>query len=193
VLEIGCGTGLLSFTLAPHVHSLVGVDTASGMIDAFNTKLSDLEAPNLCAINHLLVDADSSELQEASARLGGGERPHRFDLVVSHLTLHHIADLGAVFATMWACLRAGGVVALTDYEDFGREAIRFHPVGKRPGVEHHGIKRGEVEALLRDAGFEDVRVETAYVLRKEVADEEGMEKVQGEMEFPFLIMYGVKR
>jgi hypothetical protein len=85
------------------------------------------------------------------------------------------------------------VVALTDYEDFGREAIRFHPVGKRPGVEHHGIKRGEVEALLRDAGFEDVRVETAYVLRKEVADEEGMEKVQGEMEFPFLIMYGVKR
>jgi SAM-dependent methyltransferase len=163
------------------------------MIDAFNIKLSKLQNPNLCAINHLLTSADSPQLQDARTRLLGAEGPHRFDLVVSHLTLHHIADLEDVFATMWACLRPGGMVALTDYEDFGSEAIRFHPVKKRPGVEHHGIKRGEVEKLLVAAGFEDVRVETAYVMRKEVAPEEGMAEVQGEMEFPFLMMFGVKK
>jgi len=39
VLEIGCGTGLLSFMLAPYVRSLTAVDTAQGIIDAFKLKL----------------------------------------------------------------------------------------------------------------------------------------------------------
>lgn len=85
-------------------------------------------------------------------------------------------------------------MALTDYEDFGREAIRFHPVSKRPGVEHHGIKRDLAAELLVDAGFEGVRVEEAFVLRKEVDGEEGFEELGGrEMEFPFLVVFGVKR
>src|ERR1700761_5162057 len=39
VLEIGCGTGLLSFMIAPYVRSLVAVDVAEGMIAAFKIKL----------------------------------------------------------------------------------------------------------------------------------------------------------
>ncbi|RZK19658.1 MAG: hypothetical protein EOO43_11620 [Flavobacterium sp.] len=69
-------------------------------------------------------------------------------------------------------MKKGGCVALTDYEDFGREAIRFHPVSKRPGVEHHGIKKDVAAKLLVEAGFRDVRVEEAYVLRKVVDGEE---------------------
>jgi SAM-dependent methyltransferase len=174
----------------------VGVDTADGMISAFRTKLGDLvEGQNLLAINHMLTDPDSPEVQNACAALESSDTggPYRFGLVVSHLTLHHIEDLNSIFATMYKCLRPGGVVALTDYEDFGREAIRFHPEKKRPGVEHHGIKRDVAEEMLIAAGFTEVKVEVAYVLRKEVADEEGMKKVEGEMEFPFLMLYGVKR
>jgi hypothetical protein len=75
------------------VNTLIGVDTAEGMISAFNTKLSDMEAtPNLCAINHFLEDPDSEVLQNAAESLGL-LKPHRFELVVSHLTLHHIASL----------------------------------------------------------------------------------------------------
>jgi SAM-dependent methyltransferase len=186
---------LLSFTLAPHVQSLVGVDTADGMISAFNTKLRDVENPNLCAINHLVTSADSPELQGACAGLANGEASetlYRFDLIVSHLTLHHIEDLKGIFATMFECLKLGGVVALTDYEDFGTEAIRFHPEKKRPGVEHHGIKKNLAEELLVGTGFSHVRVEEAFVLRKEVADEEGMATIEGEMGFPFLMFYGMK-
>src|SRR5438874_2009683 len=40
VLEIGCGTGLLSFMMAPHVRSLTAVDSSNGMIEAFKLKLS---------------------------------------------------------------------------------------------------------------------------------------------------------
>lgn len=39
VLEIGCGTGLLSLRLAPYVRSIVAVDAAEGMVRALEMKL----------------------------------------------------------------------------------------------------------------------------------------------------------
>ena len=182
--------------LAPHVRSLVGVDTADGMISAFNTKLGDLSTPNLCSINHLLTHADSPQLQGAAAALATQRRdtlsapPYRFDLIVSHLTLHHIPSLPEIFATLHACLKPGGWVALTDYEDFGPEAVPFHPVSKRPGVERHGIKKAEVQELLVGTGFNEVRIEEAFVLRKEVEAEDG--RPAREMDFPFLICLGTR-
>jgi SAM-dependent methyltransferase len=185
--------------LAPHVRSLVGVDTADGMIAAFNLKLADHEKPNLCTINHFLTSPDSPELQGACTALATqrGEQstpPYRFDLVVSHLTLHHIPSLPEIFRTMYDCLKPGGVVALTDYEDFGKEAIRFHPESKRPGVERHGIKIDEAMEVMLGVGFNEVRVERCYVLRKVVDAEEEMKVLEGkgEMDFPFLLFYGVK-
>lgn len=195
VLEIGCGTGLLSFSLHPHIRSLIGVDTAEGMIDVFASKAasrfpatsaSSSSAANITAVNVLLTDPDDFLLQEAAAlaRQGRVERPARFDLVVSHLTLHHIPDMAAVLRTMFGCLKPGGQVALTDFEDTGPEAVYFHPEEKREGVERHGIKSEEMERLIGEAGFEDVKVERAFVLEKFV-EEEGRER-----EFPFLICLG---
>jgi SAM-dependent methyltransferase len=167
------------------------------MINAFNTKLADMSNPNLCTINHFLAHADSHELQAAASQLAleRGEKStppyeYRFDVIVSHLTLHHIPSMPEILATMHACLKHGGVVALTDYEDFGPEAVPFHPVEKRPGVERHGIKRAEMEELLLGTGFNEVRVEEAFVLRKEVDAEDG--KPAREMDFPFLMCFGVK-
>jgi SAM-dependent methyltransferase len=185
--------------LSLHVRSLIGVDTADGMISAFNTKLADLstDQPNLCAVNHMLTNPDSHELQAAASLLaterGEESTPpyeYRFDLIVSHLTLHHIPSLPEILATLHTCLKPGGCVALTDYEDFGPEAVPFHPVSKRPGVERHGIKRVEIEELLLGTGFNEVRVEEAFVLRKEVEAEDG--KPVREMDFPFLMCFGVK-
>ncbi|KAJ9641789.1 hypothetical protein H2199_005002 [Coniosporium tulheliwenetii] len=184
VLEIGCGTGLLSFALHPHVRSLIGVDTAEGMIDVFASKVSSrFPSPgaaakaNITAVNVLLTDPDDFLLQEAAAltRQGRVDRPARFDLVLSHLTLHHIPDMSEILKTMFGCLKPGGRIALTDFEDTGPEAVYFHPEEKREGVERHGIKSEEMERLIKEAGFEEVRVERAFVLEKYV-EEEGREK-----------------
>ncbi|PSN66460.1 S-adenosyl-L-methionine-dependent methyltransferase [Corynespora cassiicola Philippines] len=199
VLEIGCGTGLLSFMLAPHVRSLVGVDTADGMIAAFNTKVAGLPNPdkaNLAAVNVLVQEPDDVHIQGAAAALAtrrgesGHDGPYRFDLIVSHLTLHHIPSLPDIFATLLKCLRPGGHIALTDYEDFGPDAVPFHPKEKREGVERHGIKKDEVETIIDGTGFNEVQIERAFTLRKEVEAEDG--KPAREMDFPFLICLAQK-
>lgn len=79
---------------------------------------------------------------------------------------------------------------MTDYEDFGPEAVPFHPKKKRQGVERHGIQKGEIEEVMLGTGFNEVRVEEAFVLRKEVEAEDG--QPAREMDFPFLVCYGVK-
>ena len=164
------------------------------MIDAFNQKVATLSDPsnaNLAAVNVLVQSADDVHLQGACAALAtrrgesGKELPYRFDLVVSHLTLHHIPSLGELLATLRDCLRDGGMLALTDYEDFGPEAIQFHAESKRAGVERHGIQKGEIQDVINGVGFNEVKVERAFELRKEVEDENG--KPVKEMDFPFLI------
>src|SRR6266480_49378 len=40
ILEIGCGTGLLSLIVAPYAHSLTAVDPSSGMIKVLEAKLA---------------------------------------------------------------------------------------------------------------------------------------------------------
>jgi SAM-dependent methyltransferase len=201
VLDLGCGTGLLSFLLAPDVQSLVGVDTASAMLDAFNAKITQLPNPssaNLIAVNVLLQDADDAQIQSAAATLatrldspGNNNHPYRFDLIVSHLTLHHIPSLAEILSTLYQCLRLGGMVALTDYEDFGVDAVRFHPPEKREGVERHGIKKSEMEEVMRKVGFSDVRVERAWTLTKGV-EAEGEAWKEEKMEFPFLLCMGTR-
>jgi len=199
VLEIGCGTGLLSMLLAPHVRSLVGVDTSDGMIDAFNKKVAALPDPdnaNLAAVNVLVQEADDPHVQGAAAALAtrrgesGHDIPYRFDLVVSHLTLHHIPSMPDLFAVLFQSLRSGGRLALTDYEDYGPEAVAFHPVSKREGVERHGLKREEMDTIIDGTGFNDVEIKEAFVLRKEVEAENG--KPAREMDFPFLICLGLR-
>ena len=90
---------------------------------------------------------------------------------------------------------------LTDFEDFGPEAKRFHPASKMDGVARHGINAKEMTELLQEVGFEDVDVKPAWTMKKTVEKFEGefgkegvCEDGMGEvMEFPFVLCYGVKR
>lgn len=198
VLEIGCGTGLLTLQVAPYVGTLVAVDAARGMIDALEMKLQRLEVGDAARqvvhpLNILLSDPEDPRMVPGL----------KFDLVISHLTLHHIADLRALLVTMYGCLRPGGSVALTDFEDFGPEARKFHPEAKMAGVERHGVNRDWFAGLMRGVGFRDVDVKVAWTMEKEVETYPG-EWGRGEkpargvaglarMDFPFLLCRGTRR
>jgi hypothetical protein len=61
------------------------------------------------------------------------------------------------------------------------------------GVQRHGILREEMKTLLKEAGFTDSKVETAFVLDKDVEVNPGEGVVKGvSMAFPFLVCLGTK-
>ncbi|KAK7942621.1 uncharacterized protein PG986_011734 [Apiospora aurea] len=198
VLEIGCGTGTLSLLVAPHARLLVAVDAAEGMVEVLKAKLADNAEANKAnedddggsggdenrqekkeksrlpkkdlrnVVPICEQDQDQEEKQPPAQEVGGRPDRIKFDLVLSHLVLHHIPDMAPVLRTMLGCLKPGGAVALTDFEDFGPAARKFHPEGKMEGVERHGLPRARMRELMREVGFADVRVEVAWTARKSV-------------------------
>lgn len=197
VLEIGCGTGLLSFLVAPHVHEVVAVDAAQGMISVLENKVAKSGVQNIVPITVLLEDPEDKLLPPVDCEQPDGSR-RKYDLITSHLVLHHIPDLASVLETMFGCLKPGGVVALTDFEDFGPEAKRFHPQSKMEGVERHGINAKWMAGLMREVGFVDVEVKVAWEHVKKVERWPGefvkgrpSESDQGEdMNFSYLLCFG---
>lgn len=168
ILEIGCGTGILSFLLGtdPKVARIVAVDAAEGMVDVLKEKLQRPGAPsNILPLALLLEDPEDAALPFGPY---GGKQ--KFDLITSHLVLHHIPELRPVLQTMYGCLKPGGKVMLTDFEDFGPQAKRFHPATKMDGVARHGINAVDMKVLLEDAGFQEV---THWTMDKKVEKFEG--------------------
>ncbi|RJE21083.1 Methyltransferase domain protein [Aspergillus sclerotialis] len=190
VLEFGCGTGLLSMQVAPLVTEIVAIDLAEGMVDMLRAKLEKPDSPkNIIPICKLLMDPEDPILPPADVNNPRGSRK-KFDLITSHLVLHHVPDLRPFLRTLIGCLKPGGRVALTDYEDFGEQAKKFHPKEKWDTCERHGIQREWMEGLMKEIGFTEVNVRVAWTLKKDVERwQEGDEDI---MDFPFLICEGAR-
>lgn len=146
VLDFGCGTGLLTLALAPSVGSITGADTSSGMLETLAGKAEAQGIP----IGLRALDAS-----------GHGDFGGPYHLIVSSMTLHHIADVPALFRQFARDLHPGGRVALADLDS---EDGSFHE--EASGVQHQGFARDQVRTWLKDAGFQEIGIETATVTHK---------------------------
>lgn len=151
-LEYGCGTGLITLMVAPHLRHVVAADNASGMLGALREKLRSSGVPNV----------DPRQLDLSSEAWDGG----RLDLIFSSMTMHHIEDVPALLRTFHDMLRPGGYIALADLD---AEDGSFHG-GDVPGVRHHGFDRARFGRWLEGAGFEAPHAVTAHRLTKETED-----------------------
>lgn len=143
LLDFGCGTGLVSLELAPQVGALTGADTSPGMLKTLAEKA---EAAGIPVTLRTLDPAEPLDL--------GGP----YGLIASSMTLHHVADVPALFRQFARCLPPGGWVALADLDE---EDGSFH--GDMPGVHHQGFSRQDIQGWLEEAGFQEINVETATV------------------------------
>ncbi len=184
VLEIGCGTGLLSLLVAPHVRQLVGVDTSQGMISMLQAKAEKQGlSEKVRAIKVLLEDAEDPVLEG-----------QKFDLVLSHLVFHHIPRMEETVHVMAQSLKPGGLMVISDFEDDGEHALRFHPKDKHDGVERHGLKTSEMQAILgaeaKRSSLTDVQVVHSFTLDKSTEQDDGSSKKEP---YPFLFALASKQ
>jgi SAM-dependent methyltransferase len=103
VLDAGCGPGreLLRVARLVPQGEVVGIDLAAGMVKAAH-RAARASGMNNCAF----FQADVGELPQAFTG--------RFDLVYNCLAHHHYPEPAAAAASVFRCLRPGGVYCVVD-------------------------------------------------------------------------------
>lgn len=145
VMDLGAGTGLLSYFIAPHVGEIVALDNSPSMLEVFKEKSAEFACPTRI----LQADIEQDHVDEY------------YDGIISSMTLHHIADIAALFKKLYAMLHPGGFLAIADLDT---EDGSFH--SEDTGVHHFGFDREALASLARQAGFEHIRFETASIIEK---------------------------
>jgi 2-polyprenyl-3-methyl-5-hydroxy-6-metoxy-1,4-benzoquinol methylase len=146
VMDFGAGTGLIAGHIAPRVRKILAVDVSASMLAQLASKPALADKTEVFCQN--ILEAPLSR---------------EVDLIVSAMAMHHVEDTRALARALFAHLVAGGHIALADLD---AEDGTFHPPNTE-GVFHHGFGRDALGAILRDAGFIDVRFVTACTVSKE--------------------------
>lgn len=146
-IDFGCGTGLLTLLLQPHLRSITGVDSSRGMLDVLERKVRELGLAN---VRTLFCDLEKNDRP-------AGE----YHLIASSMTLHHVAEIGPLLRLFHELLLPGGTICLADLD---KEDGTFHD--DPTGVHHNGFERTLVRGMLAEAGFSEIRDTTATVIRK---------------------------
>ena len=104
VLDIGCGTGSLTFTLAEtaNLAAITGVDLTSGFLDFARARNTDPRIGFERGDARALPFADNS-----------------FDRAFAMLVLHFIPDAARAVAEMRRVVRPGGTVAAAVWDNYG--------------------------------------------------------------------------
>lgn len=153
VLDAGCGTGAVTQLILQRVPAgrVIGVDASAQMVEHARSRFS-------AAQNVEILQADLSELDLGDARV---------DAVLSTATLHWIHDHATLWRNLRAAMRDGAPLA-AQYGGAGNIASVLEvatPLQEQaPYAEylsgfapHNFLGPEETEALMRAAGFSDVR------------------------------------
>lgn len=147
VLEYGCGTGMVSRGLSPQVATILAVDTSPQMLEVLRQKAGEEGIGNIKTLAH---DLTKQPLPDQN-----------FDLVMSSMTLHHIADIEPLLQRFFATLKPGGYLAVADLVT---EDGSFHEDNR--GVAHHGVDPETVRAVLAKNGGLDIGVREIHTIEK---------------------------
>jgi len=143
-LELGCGTGLVSFNLYDKLKDIVCIDTSRGMIDILNTKIKQNKVNNMVAYQHNINDDYLLT--------------PKYDLIYTSMALHHIIDINNALANLYKLLKKDGYLCIVDLDEddgsFHKSEIDFNG--------HNGFNQNELKKTLEEIGYKRLSSSTFY-------------------------------
>ena len=147
ILEVGCGMGRYTFSLAERGFHVHGLDLTRFLLDklaAYNGGRYDI--PFYCTD----IVEYPSELAE------------RFDAVVGFFVLHHLHDMDACFGAMAEMVRPGGCIVFLEPNPFN--PLYYLQILITPGMTWEGdggivlVRRRMLFDVMRRAGLADLEL-----------------------------------
>lgn len=148
VLDVGCGGGILSESMARRGASVTGIDMG--------------EAPLSVARLHLLESGQKVDYRQVPVEVLAAERPASFDVVTCLEMLEHVPDPAAVVKACFDLVKPGGLVFFSTlnrnpkayaFAILGAEYIlRLLPRGTHDYAKF--IKPSELAGWVRQAGLD---------------------------------------
>jgi SAM-dependent methyltransferase len=166
VLDVGCGTGSLTFELATHpeLREIRGIDYSATFVEAAQRRNND---PRV-----VIEQADATELPFPDGA---------FNRALAMLVLHFVPDAARAIAEMRRVVSPGGVVAATVWDHLGGMPGMRMMVDTVAALSEAGrqmrsrylfqpmMQPGEMKQALLDEGLADVE-ETQLMVRMDYQD-----------------------
>ncbi|ACF14657.1 Methyltransferase type 11 [Chloroherpeton thalassium ATCC 35110] len=149
VLDYGTGTGLMLLGIQPYAAHVTGMDSSLGMLDVLRGKIKAAEITNVDVLHH---NIETEELPKEA-----------FHLVLSNMTLHHIADTEMFLRKVYHALKSGGSCCITDLET---EDGSFHHEPDN-SIKHLGFDKNELAKHFEATGFEVLHLDTFHEVVRE--------------------------
>jgi ubiquinone/menaquinone biosynthesis C-methylase UbiE len=153
ILDVGCGTGVMSAKLAGTGRVVLGVDLSAAMVARARLRRDT-------NLDFLQADAENLPLESAS-----------FDAVVNLISFHHYPHPDKAISEFHRVLRPGGKLVLIAF-DLDSRFIQFAQRANRWTKSIAGDewqKRGrEVAHLVRNVGFATVELKPGTLLVEEL-------------------------
>tara|TARA_R110002050_G_scaffold290260_1_gene443684 strand:- start:6434 stop:7048 length:615 start_codon:yes stop_codon:yes gene_type:complete len=146
-MEYGSGTGLLSFALAKDLEDITLMDESGAMIKEVDDKCENLDIVHFHPIQYDLMKDGLPE--------------HKFDLIYTAMTLHHVDDTNGILNKFQEVLNPGGHIVLIDLvaEDGSFHNFEFDG--------HLGFAKEDLERKIQINGFALVSYQIAYTVTAE--------------------------
>jgi SAM-dependent methyltransferase len=155
IIDIGCGTGLLTCELARRGHHMIGVDPSPAMLDIAGRR------PGGEVVRW--IEGDTSRLDDVQADL---------TIMTGHVAQVIVDDerWHATLAAAHRALRPGGCVAFESRNPSAREWTAWTPQASRRQIDHASL--GEVEAWYQVIEVQGDRVASQIHYRFAASGEE---------------------
>jgi tRNA (cmo5U34)-methyltransferase len=165
-IELGCGTGLLSFALAGAFERILLIDSSAAMLEKLAEKI---KAAGLSHLRPLRADLDDFPAGR-----------FRADVVYALLALHHVRDHLKLVGWCFEALNPGGLLFIADLV---KEDGSFHShIPDFAG--YNGFSVDWLKHDLKNIGFACVDSEIVFTMRRPV---NGVER-----EYPLFLLTAVK-